>query len=263
MTEKDTSVEVGGSIDRALKGDYRINVIEIIKEAWQQTLLARLSINVGLLFCIFLSMAILLVAGHYMGGVESVLQDEASTWMVNILITLVVYPFLAGVEMMGIYHSVKVKTHSRLVFSFLHRASFVAICALLCASLTAIGSMLFLIPGIYLMVALSLALPLVIEKKLSPIQSVTLSIKATRFQWFNMFLLHVFVLACLLLCTIPLILTAQGAFGIVGSVLFLVGFSYVAPLFYNIKGILYREIFGLTLHAVNGKNVNVKSTFSA
>jgi hypothetical protein len=36
-------------------------------------------------------------------------------------------------------------------------------------------------------------------------------------------------------------------------IVFLFALSYLAPLFYNVKGILYREIFGVVCH-VNSEN---------
>ena len=46
--EKKSVVQVGGDIERALKGDYQINVAEVLKEAWHQTQASRGSINAGL-----------------------------------------------------------------------------------------------------------------------------------------------------------------------------------------------------------------------
>jgi hypothetical protein len=50
LPEKITIVQVGGSIERALKGDYQIDVKAILTESWQQTLRSRLAINLGFLF---------------------------------------------------------------------------------------------------------------------------------------------------------------------------------------------------------------------
>ena len=52
FVEKEAVVKVGGSIEKALVGDYRLNVADILKEAWALTKEARVSINLGLLFCL-------------------------------------------------------------------------------------------------------------------------------------------------------------------------------------------------------------------
>lgn len=254
-------VQVGGTIEKAEKGEYNLNINAILSEAWESTRSSRLSINIAFIFTIFLAMLLSMIAGHYMGGLENVLADERATWLLNIVITLIISPFLAGIEMMGVYHAIKLKTHSRLVFAFLSRGSFVAICALLSSSITTLGFQLLFLPGIYLMVALSLTMPLIIEKHMSPIKAMVCCLKATRFQWFKMFAIYFLVSIGLFIVSIPLIMLDSTAYGLLGVVLFVFGFSYLVPLFYNVKGILYREIFGLTLHSVNGENIH--QTFSA
>lgn len=259
--EKENVFHVGGSLEKAEKGEYSLDVKAIISEAWQTTKASRLVLNLSFLYCIFIGMLISVVLVPYLGGLEAVLADTQSSWLLNLVATIILSPFLAGVEMIGIYNSVNVKTHSRLIFSFLSRGSLVAICALIASSLSSIGLTLFIIPGIYLMVALSLTSPLVIEKRLSPVQSIIVSLKATRFQWFKIFALYGIICLSFVLLTFVAMLLSQGAFPVIGTAFFIFGFSFVMPLFYNVKGILYREIFGLTLHAVNGENI--KTTFSA
>lgn len=260
-TESENVFHIGGSIEKSEKGEYNLNVKTILAEGWQTTKTARLVVNISFLYCIFIGMLISFVLVPYLGGVTAVLDDPKSSWLLNIVATIILSPFLGGVEMIGIYNSVKLKTHNRLIFSFLNRGSLVAICALITSSISSIGLTLFIIPGIYLMVALSLTSPLVIEKRLSPVQAIIVSIKATRFQWFKIFALYAFIGGCFAVLTMMTILLSQGPFPIVGSVLFIYGFSYVMPLFYNVKGIIYREIFGLTVHSVNGENI--QTTFSA
>jgi hypothetical protein len=46
---------------------------------------------------------------------------------------------------------------------------------------------------------------------------------------------------------IPLVILAQSQFSVIGVIIFLVALTFIAPLFYNVKGILYREIFGMQL----------------
>lgn len=260
-TEEETVFHLGGSIEKAEKGEYNLDVKAILTEAWQITQHSRLAINMGFLFCVFVGMVVSLLLIPYLGDVETVLADPQSSWLFNLVATIVLSPFIGGIEMIGVYHSAKLKSHSRLVFAFLSRGSLVAICALMTSSLSSLGLTLFIIPGIYLMVALSLTSPLVIEKRLSPLQAIIVSLKATRFQWFKILAVYIFVSVCLALLTVATVVLSQSPFPIIGSVFFIFGFSYVMPLFYNAKGILYREIFGLTLHAVNGEKLN--STFSA
>jgi membrane-anchored glycerophosphoryl diester phosphodiesterase (GDPDase) len=122
---------------------------------------------------------------------------------------------------------------------------------------------LFYLPGIYLAVALSLTLPLVVEKKLSPIKAIVLSLQVTRFQWFKLLAIYTFLFLALFLSILPLVIIANTQFSVIGVMFFLIALTFLAPLFYNVKGILYREIFGMQLQAIDVPANQTSDTFSA
>ena len=247
MPEKITIVQVGGSIERALKGDYKIDVKAILTESWQQTLRSRLAINLGLLFSLVLGMLVSFVASSYLGGIENVLVDPQAGMLLNVVVTVVIWPFMAGVEMMGVQHAVGMKTHAKMIFSFLTRASWVVLCALLTSVLISVGFQLFIVPGIFLAVTLSLTVPLVIEKKMMPMKAIILSIKALRFKFFSLLTLYALLLLLLVVLLLPFIFLLESSVAPLGIVIFLIGISFLAPLFYNAKGIIYREVFGISI----------------
>lgn len=261
--EKLPIVQVGGSIDTAIKGEYTLDVVAILKEAWQITLMSRLSINLGLFACLLIGIFVSMLASAPMGGIETVINDPQSVTFLNIIVTLVVYPFVVGVEMMGVFHSVGLKTRAQLVFSFLKRGSWVAVCALLTSTFVTIGLTLFYLPGIFLAVALSLALPLVVEKRMSPIKAITVCIQATRFQWFKLFSLYLLLALAVIISALPIAAAGASEFGFIAIAFFIFCLAYIAPMFYNVKGILYREIFGLQMQASSDKSDIISDTFSA
>ena len=263
--EKESVVQIGGSIKSALEGEFNIDVQSILKEAWGKSLTSRLSINLGLLFIFFLALFISFITSSSLGGIEVVLANTETSLLLNVLVTLLIWPFMAGIEMMGVFHSVGIKTQTKLIFAFLRRGSWVAICALLTSLMISIGFQLLILPGIFLAVSLSLTIPLVVDKKLSPFQAIVLSIKVLRFQWIKTFSLYLILMLALMLSFLPLILLVQTEFAIIGIVFLFFGLSYIAPLYYNVKGILYREIFGLQLRTVEGGSLPSGSndTFSA
>lgn len=263
MEEERSVLQVGGSLDKAVKGEYKIDVKAVLNEAWTNTSKSRIAINVGLLFTLSIGVVITFIVSSYLGGIETVFQDQQSSALLNILVTLVVYPFLVGVEMMGVFHAVGLKTNAKLVFAFLKRGSWVAICALLTSTLVTMGITLFVVPGVYLAVALSLVLPLVVEKRLSPLKAISLSLQATRFQWFNLFAVYLVLFFLLIAASLPLLLLANTTVSLIGGVITMFALTYLAPLFYNVKGILYREIFGMQLSIAKGSENNFDSTFSA
>ncbi|WP_286232545.1 hypothetical protein [Thalassotalea sediminis] len=261
--EERSVIKVGGDLEKAINGDYKIDVKSVLTEAWESTKRSRTAINIGLLFVFILGVTISLVVSQYFGGIEVVLQNQQQSALLNIIVTLVVYPFLVGVEMMGIYHAIGLKTHPKLVFGFLKRGSWVAICALFTSTIIALGMALYYLPGIYLAVALSLVLPLVVEKRLSPMKAILISLKATRHQWFAIFSIYLVLMLLLVASFLPLVIFAKSSISLVGGIMTIFALTYLAPLFYNVKGVLYREIFGMQVTLQKGSDSPVDSTFSA
>ena len=261
--DKDKIFNVGGTPEKAIVGDYSIDVKQVMQEAWATTRASRISINVGILFALVIGMLVTLLVSQYMGGIEKALVDIKTRFMINVIVTLVISPFVAGIEMMGVFHSVSLKTNPKMVFSFINKGSLVAICALLVSTLTSIGFNLLVLPGIFLLVALSLTMPLIVEKNMMPIKAIILSVKALRFQFFKLLAIYSILFMILLCSLFPLLVLLKTDLVFIGIVLFLFAITYLAPLFYNVKGILYREIFGIQLKAGDAKKVEDNGNFSA
>jgi hypothetical protein len=259
LPEKITIVQVGGNIESALKGDYQIDVKAILTESWQQTLKSRSAINLGLLFSLILGMLVSLVIGHYLGGVEAVLADPEASMLLNVIVTVAIWPFIGGVEMMGVLHAVGMKTDVKMTFAFLKRASWVVLCALFTSVLISLGFQLFILPGIFLAVTLSLTIPLVIEKKMTPMKAIILSVQTLRFKFLSLFSLYFMLLFTLIILFMPLAMLLESSFAPLGVMVLLFGMSFLAPLFYNVKGILYREIFGISLATNNDTDISSNS----
>jgi hypothetical protein len=238
-------VSIGGSIERAVKGEYTIDVKAVLSEAWQLTLQSRMSINLALFFVLVFGMMVSFVASSFFGGIEVVIEDPELLQMINIIVTIAVWPFMAGIEMMGVFHAIKKTTQAKMVFSFLNRGSWVALCALLTSLLISIGFQLLIIPGVVLAVLLSLTIPLVVEKKFTPMQAIITSIKALRFQLLPLLAIYTILFFTLVFMVLPIALLIESSLAPIGIMMFLFGLSYLAPWYYNIKGVLYREIFGV------------------
>ncbi|MDO7085802.1 hypothetical protein WNY51_04915 [Pseudocolwellia sp. AS88] len=247
--ENNQMVNVGGNIESAVQGQYSIDIRSVLQEAWTLTKISRLSIVIGALICMFLSMVIVMVASQYLGGVENALKDMKAQYIINVLVTLVISPFIAGIEMMGVFHAVGLKTQPKLVFAFLSKGAIIAICALLSSTLSSLGFNLLILPGIFLLVTLSLTVPLVVEKNMMPIKAIILSVKALRFQFFKLLAIYGILAMILIFSIFPLLAMMNSGFEMIGVVFLCFALTYLTPLFYNTKGILYREIFGVKVNA--------------
>ena len=245
MPDENKIVSIGGSVERAVKGEYSIDVKVILTEAWQRTLQSRMSINIALILVLAFGMIVSFITSSFFGGIELVINDPQLLQMINVIVTIAVWPFMAGIEMMGVFHAVNKPTQSKMALSFLHRGSWVALCALLTSLLISIGFQLFIIPGVFLAVLLSLTIPLVVEKKLTPVQAIVLSVKALRFKVLPLLAIYSVLFMALTILVFPLILLIESSLVPLAIMAFLFGFSYLAPWYYNVKGILYREIFGI------------------
>lgn len=247
--QKHESINVGGNIESAQQGQYSIDIKTVLQEAWAITKISRLSIVVGSIACTLLAMFVVVFSSQYLGGVEAALADMKAQYIINIIVTLVISPFIAGVEMMGVSHAVGIKTKPKMIFSFLNKGAIIAICALLSSTLSSLGFNLLILPGIFLLVTLSLTTPLVVEKNIMPIKAIIICVKALRFQFFKLLAIYGILSMGLLLSVFPILLLLDTGLEIVGVAFLLFSLTYLTPLFYNTKGILYRDIFGVKLDA--------------
>jgi hypothetical protein len=250
LPEENLNESIGGSVDKATRGEYSIDVKGVLFEAWQQTLKSRLPINLGLFIVLVLAMLVSFVVSDFFGGIEAVIeqakeQESQALQVINAVVTIVVWPFIAGIEMMGVYHAINKPTKTNMILAFLNRGSWVALTALLTSVLISIGLQLFVIPGVLLAALLSLTILLVVEKKFTPMQAIILSIKALRFKILHLLLIYFILLMALISLLLPVSLLLSSSLAPIAIMVFLYGLSYVVPWYYNVKGILYREIFGV------------------
>jgi len=261
--EEKPVINVGGNIEKAIAGDYKIDTRTVLSEAWKLTQKSRAPINLSLAISFGIGMLASMFLIQFLGGFDAVMEDQGAHALINIVVTLVISPFLVGVEMIGIYHAIGIQTKTSVMFSFLKRGSWVAIVALFTSTLTSLGLQLFVLPGLFLLVIFSLTLPLVAEKQLSPIQAIVVSTRALWHQWFQIFFSYLAIFALFVLAMVPVVSIANTPYSVLGVVLFLFFMSYLAPMFYHLKGVLYREIFGMKLQITDKSQQPPMNTFSA
>jgi uncharacterized membrane protein len=92
-----------------------------------------------------------------------------------------------------------------------------------------IGFVLLIIPGIYLAIAYYMAMPLVVEKGLSPWAAMEISRKTVSKRWFTMFFFGIVMMLILIVSAIPL--------GI--------GLIWTLPMAMIAYGVIYRNMFGI------------------
>jgi uncharacterized membrane protein len=214
----------GGSIEQTLAGGADLEVMDVIREAWDRidgikgTVVAGLLLMYGM---VFVATAIL---GSIFGFDE---QSVMAGTVSQIVIMSIVYPFMAGVFMLGLRRSVGLPVDFKDQFSFYGMMLPIVALGLLQSVLTSLGLMLLILPGLYLAVALSLAIPLKVEKDLGIMECLGTSLRLVNRKFLPVLLLGL----------------ASTALIVVG-ILSLIGWIWTIPWSVMIYAITYRQLAG-------------------
>ena len=226
---------VGGNLERALNDNHTFNPIEVLKEGVRLTKHSLTSLLGAVVVSLAIFTVVLMVLIQvFIGPVE--LDNPQVTLAMLVAQIIVMPPLFAGIHLMGILHSVGQRTQVQDVFRFIKQPFPFILVALITQIISQLAA--GVLPGViailallFISVTLSMAIPLVAEYKLSPWQAIRCSFIAIM----RRFLPFVTIYAALF-----------GLF-VLGILTFGIGLIFVVPLFYNVKGILYRDIFGVAV----------------
>jgi len=236
MSNEQHSINNTGSIEKGISGDYSFSIRAVISEAWEKTNGTKWPVQLAFLYYFLIIFAIIIVIMLASMALMTVPTDpmNSTTPIIMQLIlqfgmNLIALPMMMGIVMMGIKRSVDAPITANSVFSYFPKMFSLLITMILIYIMVIIGLILFILPGIYLMVAYYMALPLVVEKGLSPWQAMEVSRKTVSRKWFRMVGFFIISSIIITLSTIPL--------GI--------GLIWTLPLFIIAYGIIYRNMFGV------------------
>ncbi len=235
------ALHVGGTLQNALSGDYSLKPTEILKEAIEITqqnfwhflpaILLFILINVVLfLFSLsFFSNMPKEVIAAYIGRHEmtpELLNDGQIALFVSHILSA---PFYAGISLMGLSHALGFKTKVRHLVKGLPFAFAVIISIGLISIIQNIGNQIFPLLGIFLSLTLSMTVLLICEKKINPAEAMIISFRAITKKMLTLLIIYA-VIAILFIF----------AYATAG-----VALIWALPFMFNVKGVLYREIFGV------------------
>lgn len=221
-----------GSIERAVKGEYQCDIGEVLSEGWKITKGSKLTINLGMALY---SVIALLIGIVYMAAVFAMISSGAgmgimlAALLVPIVVIFIAPCLWAGMFMLGIKRSVGQPIAATEVISHFGKIIPLGLAFLLINIFTNIGYMLMLLPGIYLLVAYIMAIPLLAEKELGIWQSLEISRKSVTRKWFAVFGLLLVSFFVLFIASIP----------------FFIGLIWAGPWIINAWGCLYRNMYGV------------------
>jgi len=239
--DKPTPVQLGGSIETSLSQSVPLNVSQLFAEGWKltrHTKFALLAAIVGVGCCIVL-VSMLIHSGSRM--LNYPLSEPGQLLIINLLLAMVFSPMTAALSMMGITHASGLATRATLVFDFFRFLAPLANCTLVAMLVSEVCSVavlnvglppfLSLMLSLYFMVCFSFAAPLVIEKRMSSLRAMAISFRVVNRQFTGVVVSYALLAALLLVALLPLGL----------------GLIWGAPMFFNVKGVLYRQLFGVRL----------------
>lgn len=222
------------SIEEALSRGYDFAIGSLLGEAWRNTRGIKWPIIAGfLVFYVVLFIAavvttFLLASAGLIGG-ESLLAAPLGQMLLSLVIGMLTYPFFAGILMIGIRRAAEQPVGVGLVFGYFGHTLALAVTGILVTVLVYLGTLLLILPGIYLGTAYLLALALVVERGLGPWQAMEASRRAITQHWFKVFGLLLLLSLIIVISALPL--------GI--------GLIWSLPMSVAALGVLYREIFGV------------------
>ncbi|MFU8814037.1 MAG: hypothetical protein ACNA7W_01745 [Pseudomonadales bacterium] len=214
----------GGSIEQTLAGNADVEVMAIIKEAWARTEGLK-AIVVGGMLLVYAAVALATVVLGSVFGFED--QTVVASTISQLVVMMIVYPFMAGVFMVGLRHGVGLPVSFQDQFAYYACLMPIVAVGLLQSVITSLGFLLLIVPGIYLSIALSLAVPLKAERDLPISECLLTSLRLVNRKFFEVAILSIVAVLLIVLGFVSL-----------------VGWIWTMPWTLMIFAILYRQLAG-------------------
>ena len=245
----------GGSLEQSLKGETELDLKAIAEEAWNLSKNTKTFVLHGVLLLFFIAIVFAWVLQSWFGISDLSVVPQSMMISLKVAGIIVTTPIIATMFLLGISHSVGIQPRFSSILKNVMGSILVILLALLLAAMSDVGSFvgsqISVLLGVamlfYINLATGFSIMLLIEKRLAPSQSVVQSLKVFHKYWMPLSVFYVVYYLCLFLGALSL------------------GFAYIwiIPFFINMKGILYRELFGVKVLNVNSQSNPDESIFHA
>jgi hypothetical protein len=256
-TNSTNQINIGGSIDRALNGKYSLKVGDVLSEAWKLTLQHFARFTPAILLLMLLQLSIFYAALKLQLGDIWVLLDAftdmsapmdenifQAIFMANFSYEVISAPIFASLCMMSMSHATGFNTKLSHITKGLAFTVPVILATLASLILQASSSTIIPMLSLYLSIAFSNSVFLICEKRITPMRSLWISLRAC-----NRKLLPIFALYSIVVTFVFMSIALYG-----------IGLVITLPFYFHVKAIIYREMFGVTLTVVatqeSGENRN-------
>ncbi len=255
MEEKKQFKIEGGSLEKSLKGEIQIDLKAIAKEAWDLSKNTKTAVLHGVLLLFFIALIFAWILQSVFGITDLSIVPQRMIISLKVAGIIVTTPIIATMFLLGISHSVGVKPRFLSILKKVLGSVLVILLALLLAAMSDLGSLVGsqvnVLSGLavlfYINLATGFSIMLLVEKKLAPSQCVVQSLKVFHKYWMPLTLFYIAYYCCLIL----------------GALSFGFAYIWIIPFFINMKGILYRELFGVKVRDVNNNPDQDEGVFHA
>jgi len=227
MSEQDPSGLRPGSIEQTLAGQADLRIGAILREAWDRVDGIKAPVILGGVL-VYSGITLVVYLLGLMFGIDPTVPQPVDELVVQLVVTLLFYPFLGGVFMFGLRRSLGQPVKFEALFSQYGRALPIAALALLQSLATFLGFLLLIVPGIYLSFALALALPLKVERDLPIVECLATSVRLVNRKFLGV---------------VGLSLISAGLMAL--GFLSLIGWIWTVPWVMLIFAITYRQLAGV------------------
>lgn len=155
------------------------------------------------------------------------MQYLTGAWHTLALLPLTA-PLTAGVAMLALHRARALPATVGIVFSYFGKTWPLLLAGVLTSLMTHVGTMLLIIPGIYISVSLIFVPALIVDRNLGPLEAIATAVKTVHRRWFTVFGSLFVASLGLIVSLIPL--------GI--------GLIWTGPWFLLVQAVLYRSLFG-------------------
>jgi len=226
-----------GSIEKAIAGDYELQPVELLKRAWASLKGLKTTFWLACLVYVVIygvvTFALAAVVGKSIDPITGAFSLIA--FIAEMSVGFILAPLTFGIFMITLKFSVGAKIEVGELFKHFDKLIPLFLTYLLLYIMIGLGLVLLIIPGIYLMIAFGMALPLVVEKKMGPWEALMTSRKAITHKWFAMLGFGLVGMFLMIVAAIPL--------GI--------GLIWAVPLVMLAWAMLYRDMFGVEESTIN------------
>lgn len=207
------------TISDAVEGRYSLPKLALMRKAWQMQTGIGNAVRTALLFLLLAILPTLFLLSHLLNALP--LPAMMHPLLLNIASLPLLAPWFTGLMLIGIDAIRKTPTGFARISACYRRVVPLTVLTLIATLMIVFGTLMFLLPGLYLLVGCSLALPLLVDARLSPVTALKISLQAIHHRWFDFAIVALVLLLTTLLSVpfmgLPLLLILPWQVAVIGA----------------------------------------------